>query len=47
MGEAARESVRENFLMPRLLRDYLKLVSVVMEGRLSPAAMPVVEEKCY
>jgi len=25
LGEAARETVREKFLMPRLLRDYLKL----------------------
>ena len=25
IGAAARESVRENFLLPRILRDYLKL----------------------
>jgi len=30
MGKAARKRVRENFLMPRLLLDYLKLFDELM-----------------
>ncbi|MFC1892943.1 glycosyltransferase [Chloroflexota bacterium] len=29
IGDAGRESVRRNYLMPRLLRDYLKLVTIL------------------
>ena len=32
MGNAGRESVRREFLMPRLLRDYLQLASSVLEN---------------
>lgn len=31
MGSAAREAVRIDYLMPRLLRDYLKLASAVLD----------------
>jgi trehalose synthase len=30
MGNTARESVRRNYLMPRLLRDYLQLASTLL-----------------
>ncbi|HEY41145.1 MAG TPA: glycosyltransferase [Dehalococcoidia bacterium] len=39
IGEAGRESVRQNYLMPRLLRDYLHLVLNAVDGR-GPAAHP-------
>jgi trehalose synthase len=32
IGDAGRESVRKNYLMPRLLRDYLKLSLAVVDG---------------
>lgn len=32
MGEAGRESVRNSFLMPRLLRDYLRVVTSALNG---------------
>jgi trehalose synthase len=31
MGNQARESVRKNYLMPRLLRDYLQLASAMLD----------------
>ena len=31
LGKTARETVREKFLMPRLLRDYLKLFKEVIK----------------
>jgi trehalose synthase len=39
IGEAGRESVRQNYLMPRLLRDYLHLVLNAMDGR-APTTYP-------
>jgi trehalose synthase len=33
MGSAAHESVRRNYLMPRLLRDYMKLFSRLLERK--------------
>lgn len=33
MGIAGRESVRDNYLMPRLLRDYLQLASNLLDSR--------------
>jgi trehalose synthase len=33
MGSAAHESVRRNYLMPRLLRDYMKLCSRLLERK--------------
>jgi trehalose synthase len=39
LGNAARESVRKNYLMPRLLRDYLRLSSALLEKQgVMPAA---------
>jgi len=32
MGEAGRESVRNSFLMPRLLRDYLRVATSALNG---------------
>lgn len=32
MGEAGRESVRNSFLMPRLLRDYLRVATTALNG---------------
>jgi trehalose synthase len=37
MGQAGREHVRRNFLMPRLLRDELRLLHEVFDGRACPA----------
>ncbi|MFQ5853756.1 MAG: glycosyltransferase, partial [Candidatus Binatia bacterium] len=39
MGEKARESVRKNYLMPRLLRDYLELALEVLTTK--PRALKV------
>ncbi len=33
IGKAGRESVRENYLMPRLLRDYLRLALSLVDGK--------------
>ena len=33
MGAAAKESVRKQYLIPRLLRDYLQLIEEVVLGR--------------
>ncbi len=33
MGTAAKESVRKQYLIPRLLRDYLQLIEEVVLGR--------------
>ncbi len=33
IGNAGRESVRRNYLMPRLLRDYLQLVLILVNSR--------------
>ena len=33
IGNAGRESVRRNYLMPRLLRDYLEFVLVLMASK--------------
>jgi trehalose synthase len=33
IGKAGRESVRENYLMPRLLRDYLRLALSLIDGK--------------
>ncbi len=33
MGNAGRESVRRSYLMPRLLRDYLRLTLTVLNGK--------------
>jgi trehalose synthase len=41
IGEAGRESVRSNYLMPRLLRDYLKLASTLV-NKAEPALAGVV-----
>ena len=35
MGAAAKESVRKQYLTPRLLRDYLQLIEEVVLGRAS------------
>jgi trehalose synthase len=40
MGSAGRESVRRNFLMPRLLRDYLQLASELLEKQDEMSAVP-------
>jgi len=46
MGQAGRESVRQNFLMPRLLRDHLRLyASLVAEKNLIGASMPLHNEE--
>lgn len=46
MGQASKESVRQNFLMPRLLRDHLKLyASLVQEESHIWARVPDGEEK--
>jgi len=34
-GEAAKETVREKLLMPRLLRDYLKLFKELVKNGFS------------
>ena len=39
IGRAGREAVRKNYLMPRLLRDYLRLVLSLVDGK---GAAPVV-----
>jgi trehalose synthase len=33
IGDAGRESVRSNYLMPRLLRDYLRLILTLVDSR--------------
>ncbi len=33
IGDAGRESVRRNYLMPRLLRDYLDLALILVDGK--------------
>jgi len=46
IGQAGRESVRQNFLMPRLLRDHLRLyASLVAGGNPIEASMPLHNEE--
>jgi trehalose synthase len=49
MGESARESVRKSYLMPRLLRDYLRLAATLLDGKRDPTdtriAQPAVNPK--
>ncbi len=33
IGKAAKETVRENFLVPRLLKDYLRLIKEILEAK--------------
>lgn len=40
MGNAGRESVRRNYLMPRLLRDYLQLASALLDKQDEAFATP-------
>ena len=40
LGEAGREHVRSNFLMPRLLRDELQLVGGLLESKGTPELIP-------
>jgi trehalose synthase len=40
MGNAGRESVRRNYLMPRLLRDYLKLAVALLDKKSKVHATP-------
>ncbi|MFQ6122784.1 MAG: glycosyltransferase, partial [Dehalococcoidales bacterium] len=39
IGEAGRESVRRNYLMPRLLRDYLRLILTLVDTKEPALAM--------
>jgi hypothetical protein len=40
IGNAARESVKQKYLMPRVLRDYLQLLSRLLKRREKTLAVP-------